>query len=86
MINAPVLHVNGDYPEGIVLSAQEALCALNADYPRKDVARAMDIAFRYRHYFRKVRTMKYVSSWNIAERVSLFGQDIIVDLLVYRRW
>ncbi|PPR00571.1 hypothetical protein CVT24_005456 [Panaeolus cyanescens] len=45
MINAPVLHVNGDYPE--------------------DVARAMDIAFRYRNYFRK---------------------DIIVDLLVYRRW
>ncbi|KAF8997053.1 dehydrogenase E1 and transketolase domain-containing protein 1 [Cyathus striatus] len=33
MINAPVLHVNGDYPE--------------------DVARAMDIAFRYRNYFRK---------------------------------
>ncbi|KAG2008244.1 dehydrogenase E1 and transketolase domain-containing protein 1 [Coprinopsis cinerea AmutBmut pab1-1] len=45
MINAPVLHVNGDYPE--------------------DVARAMEIAFRYRDYFRK---------------------DIIVDLLVYRRW
>ncbi|RDB26956.1 putative 2-oxoglutarate dehydrogenase E1 component DHKTD1, mitochondrial [Hypsizygus marmoreus] len=33
MINAPVLHVNGDYPE--------------------DVVRAMDIAFRYRKYFRK---------------------------------
>ncbi|KAF9479328.1 dehydrogenase E1 and transketolase domain-containing protein 1 [Pholiota conissans] len=33
MINAPVLHVNGDYPE--------------------DVAKAMDIAFRYRNYFRK---------------------------------
>ncbi|KAF5310667.1 hypothetical protein D9619_007724 [Psilocybe cf. subviscida] len=45
MINAPVLHVNGDHPE--------------------DVAKAMDVAFRYRNYFRK---------------------DIIVDLLVYRRW
>ncbi|KAF5378852.1 hypothetical protein D9615_006945 [Tricholomella constricta] len=33
MINAPVLHVNGDHPE--------------------DVVRAMDIAFRYRKYFRK---------------------------------
>ncbi|KAH9170042.1 dehydrogenase E1 and transketolase domain-containing protein 1 [Lactarius sanguifluus] len=33
MINAPVLHVNGDYPE--------------------DVARAIDIAFQYRHQFRK---------------------------------
>ncbi|KAF8196096.1 dehydrogenase E1 and transketolase domain-containing protein 1 [Pholiota molesta] len=33
MINAPVLHVNGDYPE--------------------DVAKAMNIAFRYRNYFRK---------------------------------
>ncbi|OSD05011.1 dehydrogenase E1 and transketolase domain-containing protein 1 [Trametes coccinea BRFM310] len=45
MINAPVLHVNGDYPE--------------------DVQRAIDIAFKYRNYFRK---------------------DVIVDLIVYRRW
>ncbi|KDQ52171.1 hypothetical protein JAAARDRAFT_210725 [Jaapia argillacea MUCL 33604] len=45
MIHAPVLHVNGDYPE--------------------DVARAMDTAFKYRNYFRK---------------------DVIVDLIVYRRW
>ncbi|TFY80498.1 hypothetical protein EWM64_g3510, partial [Hericium alpestre] len=45
MINAPVLHVNGDYPE--------------------DVARAVEIAFKYRNYFRK---------------------DVIIDLLVYRRW
>ncbi|KAJ7367025.1 dehydrogenase E1 and transketolase domain-containing protein 1 [Mycena albidolilacea] len=45
MINAPILHVNGDHPE--------------------DVVRAMEIAFEYRNYFRK---------------------DIIVDLLVYRRW
>ncbi|KZT69995.1 2-oxoglutarate dehydrogenase, E1 component [Daedalea quercina L-15889] len=45
MINAPVLHVNGDYPE--------------------DVVRAVDVAFKYRNHFRK---------------------DIIVDLLVYRRW
>jgi hypothetical protein len=37
MINTPVLHVNGDYPE--------------------DVVRAMDIAFRYREYFRKVGTL-----------------------------
>ncbi|KAI0699000.1 dehydrogenase E1 and transketolase domain-containing protein 1 [Cytidiella melzeri] len=45
MINAPVLHVNGDYPE--------------------DVARAMEVAFKYRNHFRK---------------------DIVVDLIVYRRW
>ncbi|KAJ7134754.1 dehydrogenase E1 and transketolase domain-containing protein 1 [Mycena epipterygia] len=45
MINTPVLHVNGDFPE--------------------DVVRAMEVAFQYRNYFRK---------------------DIIVDLLVYRRW
>ncbi|KAL5522783.1 hypothetical protein ACEPAG_8801 [Sanghuangporus baumii] len=45
MINAPVLHVNGDHPE--------------------DVARALDTAFQYRNAFRK---------------------DIIIDLLVYRRW
>ncbi|KAI0084520.1 dehydrogenase E1 and transketolase domain-containing protein 1 [Irpex rosettiformis] len=45
MINAPVLHVNGDHPE--------------------DVARAVEVAFKYRNHFRK---------------------DIIVDLIVYRRW
>jgi hypothetical protein len=31
----------------------------------KDVAKAMDVAFQYRNYFKK---------------------DVIVDLLVYRRW
>ncbi|KAF9232585.1 dehydrogenase E1 and transketolase domain-containing protein 1 [Melanogaster broomeanus] len=45
MINCPVLHVNGDYPE--------------------DVVRAVEIAFKYRNYFRK---------------------DIVIDLIVYRRW
>ncbi|KAF8575257.1 dehydrogenase E1 and transketolase domain-containing protein 1 [Ramaria rubella] len=45
MINAPVLHVNGDHPE--------------------DVVRAMEVAFKYRNSFRK---------------------DIVVDLMVYRRW
>lgn len=63
MINAPVLHVNGDYPQG------EHVRDFAYRYPclimNKDVAKAMDIAFRYRNYFRK---------------------DIIVDLLVYRRW
>jgi probable 2-oxoglutarate dehydrogenase E1 component DHKTD1 len=45
MINAPILHVNGDYPE--------------------DVVRAVEVAFKYREAFRK---------------------DIIIDLMVYRRW
>ncbi|KAH0826763.1 thiamine diphosphate-binding protein [Lanmaoa asiatica] len=45
MVNCPVLHVNGDYPE--------------------DVSRAIEIAFKYRNYFRK---------------------DIVIDLMVYRRW
>ena len=61
--NAPVLHVNGDHPEGSYVS--------NPYLPSKfaqvsaDVARAMEVAFKYRHFFRK---------------------DIIVDLIVYRRW
>lgn len=37
MINAPVLHVNGDFPE--------------------EVARAMEIAFKYRNFFRKVNLL-----------------------------
>ncbi|KAG9310005.1 thiamine diphosphate-binding protein [Chiua virens] len=45
MVNCPVLHVNGDYPE--------------------DVSRAIEIAFKYRSHFRK---------------------DIVIDLMVYRRW
>jgi len=62
MIYAPVLHVNGDHPEGkpYVFYMSRVLIV-----PPTDVARAMDIAFKYRNYFRK---------------------DIIVDLLVYRRW
>ncbi|KAK7048480.1 2-oxoglutarate dehydrogenase E1 component mitochondrial [Favolaschia claudopus] len=39
MINAPVLHVNGDHPE--------------------DVVRAMEVAFLYRNYFRKVATQSH---------------------------
>lgn len=63
MINAPVLHVNGDHPEGN--SAISPIDAFRSSYSIIDVVKAMDIAFKYRHYFRK---------------------DIIVDLLVYRRW
>ena len=61
MINAPVLHVNGDYPEG------RMVIFLGFTYSPLfvDVARAVDIAFQYRHHFRK---------------------DVIIDLLVYRRW
>ena len=61
MINAPVLHVNGDYPEGRVSVFSLSPCSLRSI----DVERAVDIAFQYRHYFRK---------------------DVIIDLLVYRRW
>jgi len=50
MVNAPVLHVNGDYPEG-KSSSGRIVCFLGRSL---DVARAMDIAFRYRNYFRKV--------------------------------
>jgi hypothetical protein len=51
MINAPVLHVNGDSPEGESSSnfAEEALAKLQSE-----VARAMKIAFQYRNFFRKV--------------------------------
>ena len=61
MINAPVLHVNGDYPEG---RATIVFSSFYSPLPA-DVARAIDIAFQYRQHFRK---------------------DVIIDLLVYRRW
>lgn len=61
MINAPVLHVNGDYPEGRVSAFLLSPSSLRST----DVERAVDIAFQYRHQFRK---------------------DVIIDLLVYRRW
>ena len=63
MINAPVLHVNGDYPEGEFFLLYVGHTLLRGD--GSDVQRAMDVAFKYRNYFRK---------------------DIIVDLIVYRRW
>jgi hypothetical protein len=61
MINVPVLHVNGDYPEGRVSVFLLSPGSLRST----DVERAVDIAFQYRHQFRK---------------------DVIIDLLVYRRW
>jgi len=66
MVNTPILHVNGDHPEGEFVFALSCRQVCSDDGPtEEDVAKAMDIAFRYRNYFRK---------------------DIIVDLLVYRRW
>ena len=55
MINAPVLHVNGDHPEGELLSlpAHTSLIVLTSTV---DVARAVDVAFKYRNHFRKVST------------------------------
>lgn len=61
MINAPVLHVNGDHPEGMQALSPDSVTLTRSI----DVVRAMEIAFQYRQYFRK---------------------DIIIDLLVYRRW
>ena len=61
MINAPVLHVNGDYPEGRV----SVVFLFSGSLRLIDVERAVDVAFQYRHHFRK---------------------DVIIDLLVYRRW
>lgn len=52
MINAPVLHVNGDYPQGMIFSSSLFLCASDPALP--DVARAMETAFKYRNFFRKV--------------------------------
>jgi probable 2-oxoglutarate dehydrogenase E1 component DHKTD1 len=50
IINAPVLHVNGDHPEG---DSKFLLLGYGADRSQKDVVKAMDIAFRYRNYFKK---------------------------------
>jgi probable 2-oxoglutarate dehydrogenase E1 component DHKTD1 len=61
MINAPVLHVNGDYPEGRISAVLNYLSSLRL----ADVERAVEVAFQYRQHFRK---------------------DVIIDLLVYRRW
>ena len=69
MINCPVLHVNGDCPEGNYLSHAESfahtgdMIAGLTSFP--DVSRAIEIAFKYRNHFRK---------------------DIVIDLMVYRRW
>jgi probable 2-oxoglutarate dehydrogenase E1 component DHKTD1 len=52
MINAPVLHVNGDYPEGQPFCAAPSRQILIHSL---DVARAVETTFKYRDYFRKVR-------------------------------
>ena len=52
MINAPVLHVNGDYPQGSIFSLLLLMCTFEPAPP--EVARAMETAFKYRNFFRKV--------------------------------
>lgn len=55
MINAPVLHVNGDYPDGaliLFLMLNSFVLIYHDDFP-SDVARAMEVAFKYRNSFRK---------------------------------
>jgi hypothetical protein len=47
-----------------------------------DVARAIDVAFKYRNHFRKVCAT--TSCFFASELRQL--QDIIIDLIVYRRW
>jgi hypothetical protein len=51
-IGAPVLHVNGDYPEG----KRILIFFLTRSFsnPYKAVSKAMKIAFKYRQHFRKV--------------------------------
>ncbi|KAK7041441.1 hypothetical protein VNI00_009307 [Paramarasmius palmivorus] len=72
MIGAPVLHVNGDYPE--------------------DVVRAMEVAFDYRQYFRKVRARQQrpsyqVLTWNrISSWISWFIVDGGKQLQVHRKY
>ena len=57
MINAPVLHVNGDYPHGIIfIPIPILLCVPDPGSP--EVARAMETAFKYRNFFRKVGAPK----------------------------
>lgn len=64
MINVPVVHVNGDFPE--------------------DVAHAMDLVFEYRNKFRKVCTECSVGRKKLMP--AGYAQDIILDLMCYRRW
>lgn len=52
MINAPVLHVNGDYPEG----AYTLVVPATSNNVLTDVCRAMETAFAYRNAFRKVNS------------------------------
>jgi hypothetical protein len=51
MINAPVLHVNGDHPEGTLVGSVDLHETERVDV---DVYRALKIAFEYRNFFRKV--------------------------------
>jgi hypothetical protein len=55
MINAPIMHVNGDYPEGRLLfnNDDRTLTLLGVD-----VTRAVKIAFEYRRRFKKVHRVR----------------------------
>jgi hypothetical protein len=71
MINAPVLHVNGDYPEGRV----SAFLLSPGSLRSTDVERAVDIAFQYRHHFRKdvIIDLLVYRCWRVLIYFSLSG-------------
>jgi hypothetical protein len=52
-------------------------------HPLLDVTRAVETAFKYRDYFRKV---KLSCPMSVGAHLTVVLQDIIVDLIVYRRW
>lgn len=79
MINAPVLHVNGDHPEGKFRCCLGLVPHFLNNFA--DVANAVETAFAYRNHFRKVCNIG-CTRYDFQR----FLQDIIIDLIVYRRW
>ena len=82
MINAPVLHVNGDHPEGRPSCPDSSLSNVTANSCRK-----MSRELSKRPSNTETTSARYL--WAICvigTVVDIFQKDVVVDLIVYRRW
>ena len=82
MINAPVLHVNGDYPEGKLSCPDSSLNNVIADSCREMWHGLLKLPSNIETT--SARCLQVVCV--IDPVADMFQKDIVVDLIVYRRW
>lgn len=82
MINAPVLHVNGDHPEGKLSRLDTTSNKMTTHSCRKmwhELSKSLSST--------ETTSARYLLAISVFDSiVDIIQKDIVVDLIVYRRW